>query len=46
MTIDIRVRVWSGKDPFAAALDSSPTALNADNAGIDPSPAGDRKSVV
>jgi predicted TIM-barrel fold metal-dependent hydrolase len=40
MTIDIRVRVWSGKDPFAAALESSPTSANADQAGIDPSPAG------
>ncbi len=40
MTIDIRVRVWSGKDPFAAALESSPTAVNAEHTGIDPSPAG------
>ncbi len=40
MTIDIRVRVWSGKDPFAAALESSPTSAPADQSGIDPSPAG------
>lgn len=40
MTIDIRVRVWSGKDPFAAALETSPAARTADPSGFDPSPAG------
>lgn len=39
MTIDIRVRVWSGKDPLAAALGRSPTSAHADQSTIDPSPA-------
>ena len=39
MTIDIRVRVWSGKDPLAAALERSPTSALADQSAIDPSPA-------
>ena len=39
MTIDIRVRVWSGRDPLASALETSPTAGRAsDRPQIDPSP--------
>lgn len=40
MTIDIRVRVWSGRDPFASVLDTSPGAGRpSDRPAIDPTPA-------
>lgn len=40
MTIDIRVRVWSGKDPFAAAFEKQHHHRDAaDRAPTDPSPA-------
>lgn len=40
MTIDIRVRVWSGRDPFASVLETSPLAGRPlDRPEIDPSPA-------